>query len=263
MSTKIKIFSLIIIILFSVVGITNAAVTVENKTIDFDLLPDKITADTYLPIEKLVERNIFNVDRVSSDRYIVLYNNNYYILENNRKLVRSNLKNRTLNYSPIIINQHFLVPVEFLDQFLGLRVRIEGGLTLPDRVDRDDQDQVENNLRLRVYLNDDEFDRYDDLEVSIEIMNTGREDINLRFNSAHKYNIYIKNRFGRVLYSWASGKIFSQARQNIEIEGRDSLSFEEEIDLRQFRDGNYILEVEILANNYNFAEIEKNFEIDD
>jgi hypothetical protein len=246
-----------------VVGITNAAVTVENKTIDFDLLPDKITADTYLPIEKLVERNIFNVDRVSSDRYIVLYNDNYYILENNRKLVRSNLRNRNLNYSPIMINQHFLVPVEFLDQFLGLKVRIEGGLTLPDRVDRDDQDQVENNLRLRVYLNDDEFDRYDDLEVSIEIMNTGREDINLRFNSAHKYNIYIKNRFGRVLYSWASGKIFSQARQNIEIEGRDSLSFEEEIDLRQFRDGNYILEVEILANNYNFAEIEKNFEIDD
>ncbi len=136
-------------------------------------------------------------------------------------------------------------------------------MTLPDRVDRDDQDQVENNLRLRVYLNDDEFDRYDDLEVSIEIMNTGREDINLRFNSAHKYNIYIKNRFGRVLYSWASGKIFSQARQNIEIEGRDSLSFEEEIDLRQFREGNYILEVEILADNYDFAEIEKNFEIDD
>ena len=263
MKIKIKVFSLIIILLLSVVGITNAAVTVENKTIDFDLIPDEITEDTYLPINSLVDKDIFNIDRVSSDRYIVLYNDNYYILENNRKLVRSNLRNRTLTNSPIMINQHFLVPVEFLDQFLGLRVRLEGGLTLPDRIDRDDQDNIENNLRLRVYLNDDEFDRYDDLEVSIEIMNTGRDDINLRFNSAHKYNIYIKNRFGRVLYSWASGKIFSQARQNIEIEGRDSLSFEEEIDLRQFREGNYILEVEILADNYDFAEIEKNFEIDD
>lgn len=241
----------------------SAAVTVENKTIDFDLIPDEITEDTYLPINSLVDKDIFNIDRVSSDRYIVLYNDNYYILENNRKLVRSNLRNRTLTNSPIMINQHFLVPVEFLDQFLGLRVRLEGGLTLPDRIDRDDQDNIENNLRLRVYLNDDEFDRYDDLEVRFEIMNTGRNDINLRFNSAQKYNIYIKNRFGRVLYSWADSKIFSQAVQNIEIEGRESLRFEEEIDLRQFNEGRYYVEVEITADNYTFDTIEKSFEIDD
>ncbi|MFN2341338.1 MAG: BsuPI-related putative proteinase inhibitor, partial [Halanaerobium sp.] len=229
---------------------------------DFDLVPDEITADTYLPIEKLVDQGLFDVDRVSSNRYIVLKNNNYYILENSRKLVRSNLRNRTLTNAPIIINQHFLVPVEFLDRFLGFRVRVTGGLTIPDRIDRG-QDSIEDNLRLRVYLNDDEFDRNDDLKVSIEIMNTSRNDINLRFNSAHKYNIYVKNRFGRVLYSWADGKIFSQARQNIEIEGRDSLSYEEELNLRQFREGNYILEVEILAENYDFEKIEKTFEIDD
>jgi len=254
------VFLTLLLMLFSIS--ISAQVQVENQTIDFDLVPDEITADTYLPIEKLVDQGLFDVDRVSSDRYIVLKNNNYYILENNRKLVRSNLRNRTLTNSPIIINQHFLVPVEFLEDFLNFNVRLEGGLTIPNRIDRD-QNDTRDNLSLRVYFNDDEFYRNDDLRVSIEIMNTSRNDINLRFNSAHKYNIYVKNRFGRVLYSWADGKIFSQARQNIEIEGRDSLSYEEELNLRQFREGNYILEVEILAENYDFEKIEKTFEIDD
>jgi len=160
-----------------------------------------------------------------------------------------------------VINQHFLVPVEFLEVFLNFTVRVQEGLTMPDRIDRGDQN--EESLRFRVYLNDDEFDRYEQLRLRFEIMNTGRNDVNLRFNSAQKYNIYIKNRFGRVLYSWADSKIFSQAVQNIEIEGRDSLRFEEEIDLSQFREGRYYVEVEITADNYDFAKIEKEFEIDD
>ena len=260
-SFKITSSILFILIVFSIS--VSAQIQVENQTIDFDLIPDEITADTYLPIEKLVDQRLFEVDRVSDDRYIVLKNDNYYILENNRRLVRSNLRNRTLTNTPIMLNQNFLVPVEFLDQFLGFRVRVAGGLKMPDRIDRGENDQERDSLRIRVYLNDDEFDIYEELEVSIEIMNTSRNDINLRFNSAHKYNIYIKNRFGRVLYSWADSKIFSQAVQNIEIEGRDSLSFEEEIDLRQFREGRYFVEVEIIAENYNFDKIEKEFEIDD
>ncbi|SIQ40911.1 BsuPI-related putative proteinase inhibitor [Halanaerobium kushneri] len=239
----------------------SAQIRVENRTIDFDLIPDQITADTYLPIEKLVDAGLFEVDKVSNNRYIVLKNNNYYILQNNQQLVRSNLRNRNLKYAPVVINQHFLVSVEFLEGFLNFNVRVEKGLTMPDRIGRDDQ--IEENLRLRVYLNDDEFRIYDKLQLSIEIMNTGRDDINLRFNSAQKYNIYIKNRFGRVLYSWASDKIFSQAVQNIEIEGRDSLSFEEEIDLNQFREGRYYVEVEITAANYDFDPVEKEFKIED
>ncbi|PUU94244.1 MAG: hypothetical protein CI947_647 [Halanaerobium sp.] len=261
MRKNIKILFLVIAIaaLFSISA--SAQIQVENRNIDFDLIPDQITADTYIPIEKLVDADLFDIDRVSSNRYIVLKNNNYYILENNEKLVRTNLRNRSLEYAPVVINQHFLVPVEFLEEFLNFNVRVEKGLTMPDRIDRNDQS--ENELRFRVYLNDDEFDRNERLRLRFEIMNTGRNDVNLRFNSAQKYNIYVKNRFGRVLYSWADSKIFSQAVQNIEIEGRDSLRFEEEIDLDQFREGRYYVEVEITADNYQFDPIEKEFEIDD
>jgi len=177
--------------------------------------------------------------------------------------VRSNLSNQTLINSPIVLNQHFLVPVEFLEGFLNFNIRVEKGLTLPDRIDRDDQEKVADNLRLRVYLNDDEFERDEELKVSIEIMNTGRDDINLRFNSAQKYNIYIKSLSGRILYSWDEGKMFSQALQNIEIEGQNSLSFEEKIGLSQFRKGNYIVEIEIVADNYEFEMLKKEFEIED
>ena len=255
------VFITLLMIVFSIS--VSAQVQVENQTIDFDLVPDEITADTYLPIEELADQGLFNVDRVSSDRYIVLKNDNYYILKSDKKLFRSNLKNRTLNNAPVIINQHFLVPVEFLDQILGFSVKITDGLTMPDKNDRSDDSQTADNLRLRVYLNDDEFDRNEQLEVSIEIMNTSSDDISLHFNSAQKYNIYIKNRFGRVLYSWSENKIFSQAVQNIDIDGRDSLSFEEEIKLKQFKEGSYTIEVEVVAENYDFDKIEKEFEIDD
>ena len=256
---KIVLLAILITAVFSIS--VSAQIQVENRNIDFDLIPGEISSDTYLPIEKLVDAGLFEIDRVNTNRYIVLKNNNYYILQNNENLVRSNLRNRNLEYAPIVINQHFLVPVEFLEEFLNFNVRVEKGLTMPDRIDRGDQ--IEDSLRFRVYLNDDEFDRNEQLRIRFEIMNIGANDVNLRFNSAQKYNIYIKNRFGRVLYSWADSKIFSQAVQNIEIEGRDSLRFEEEIDLDQFREGRYYLEVEITADNYDFETIEREFEIDD
>lgn len=257
---KTIIFLLSILILFS--GLVNAQIQVENKTIDFDLVPEQISEDTYLPIEKLIDANLFEIDRVNENRYIVLKDNNYYILQTDRKLVRSNLQNRTLTNAPMVLNQHFLVPVEFLEDFLNFRVRVTGGLTMPDRIDRDNESQTEN-LRLRVYLNDDDFDRNETLRIRMEIMNIGNADQQLRFNSAQKYNIYIKNRFGRVLYSWADGKIFSQAVQNIEIDGRESISFEEDISLNRFSKGRYYLEIEILTDSYDFSTIERRFEIDD
>lgn len=255
---KIAVLALFITILFS--NLVLAEVQVNGKNIELDLTPAEITADTYLPLSELVDHNIVDIDRVSEDKFLLFYRNDYYLLESNSRAVKSNRGDRNLNYRPLKINGHFLVPVEFLDRFLDIEVETGSGLKLPEEIDRGDN---RDNLRLRVYLNDDELDRYQDLEVMIEFLNIDNSTQTIRFNSAHKYNIYIKNRFGRVLYSWASGKIFSQARQNIEIEGRGSLSFEEKIDLNQFREGRYILEVEILADNYDFETVEKNFEIDD
>lgn len=263
MGHKKLITALILISFFILFSISvSAQIQVENKTIDFDLVPERISEDTYLPIEKLIDADLFEVDRVNENRYIVLKNNNYYILQTDRKLVRSNLQNRTLTNEPLVLNQHFLVPVEFLEDFLNFRVRVAGGLTMPDRIDRDDQ-VIAENLRLRVYLNDDDFDRDETLRIRMEIMNIGNSDQRLRFNSAQKYNIYIKNRFGRTIYSWADGKIFSQAVQNIDIKGRDSISLEENIALNRFSEGRYYLEIEILTENYDFSTIERRFEIDD
>ena len=209
---------------------------------------------------KLEKNNLIGLDKVNKEKYFVLTEEGYYLLESGKRIIKSNRRNRYLKYPPLELNDHFLVSVEFIIDFLNFDINKNGDLIYPDDSEKNNS---KNNLRLRVYLNDDEFNRYEDLEVIIEIMNPNRNEINLRFNSAQKYNIYIKNRFGRVLYSWAEGKIFSQAVQNIEIEGKDSLSFEEEIDLRQFREGRYYVEVEITADNYNFETIEKEFEIDD
>lgn len=255
---KIAVLALFVIVLFS--SLVSAEIRVNGKSIDLDLTPEEITADTYLPLSELIDNNIVDVDRVNADKFLVFYKNDYYLLESNVRAVKSNRGDRNLNYTPLKINGHFLVSVEFLDRFLNLDVVSRGGLTMPNEIDRG---QSRDDLRLRVYLNDDEFDRNEELEVIIEVLNINSNTQSLRFNSAHKYNIYVKNRFGRVLYSWADGKIFSQARQNIDIKGRDSLRFKEEINLRQFSEGIYTLEIEILADNYDFNKIEKSFEIDD
>lgn len=255
---KISILALLMIILFS--AVVFAEVSVNGINIDLDLTPDKITADTYLPLSEVVANDIVDIDKVNNHKFLVFYKNDYYMLESNIKAVKSNRGDRNLNHTPLKINGYFLVPVEFLDRFLNLNIESPGDLTMPYDINRD---QSRDDLRLRIYLNDDEFDRAEELEVKIEILNISRDDISLRFNSAQKYNIYIKNRSGRTLYSWADSKIFSQKVKNIEIKGKGSLSFEEEISLNQFREGRYYIEVEIVSDNYEFDRLEKEFEIED
>lgn len=255
---KVIIFLLTILIIFS--GLVNAKIKIENKTINFDLEPNRITGDTYLPIEKLVDVNLFEVDKINMNRYIILKNNNYYILQKDKKIVKSNLKNRKLSNVPIVLNQHFLVPVEFLKEILYFNV--SGDFGISDGSDQGNKNKAEN-LRIRVYLNDDDFDRSDTLKTRIEIMNVGNDDQQLRFNSARKYNIYIKNEYGNTIYSWGEGKWFSQSVQNIRIGSGNSIKFEENITLGQFNEGDYYLVIEILSENYDFSTIERQFEIDD
>lgn len=257
-NNKIIFLSLVLVLLFS--SLVSAEVLIENKRIDFDLTPAEISEDTYIPLNELEKNNLIGLDKINKEKYFVLTEEGYYLLESGKRIIKSNRRNRYLKYPPLELNDHFLVSVEFIIDFLNFDINKNGDLIYPDDSEKNNS---KNNLRLRVYLNDDEFNRYEDLEVRIEIMNPNRNEINLQFNSAQKYNIYIKNRYGRILYSWADGKIFSQARQNIKIEGRDSLSFEEEIDLKQFREGKYFVEVEIVADNYDFEKIENSFEIDD
>lgn len=164
---------------------------------NIDEISDKIQVDK--------DGNYTLRDYIDGDYYVIAFrnvNNNDAIDAGDYYGVSEKFNFKTQNYY-----SHFLVPVEFLDRFLNLNVESRGGLTMPDEYDRD---QSRNNLRLRVYLNDDEFNRNEELEVIIEVLNIDNNTQTLSFNSAHKYNIYVKNRFGRVLYSWADGKIFSQ-----------------------------------------------------
>jgi hypothetical protein len=259
MNYKSKIILMLLSVLLLISASATAAVKVENQRIEVDLTPARITDSTYLPLERLAERGFFELDKINDNKYYLLTDDAYYSLESGKKLVKSNARNINLKNPPLNINGYFLIPVEFLNGIFKYRISVT-----EDSTDWRGEETIKyEDLSFRVYLNEDEFRRYEELEISIEIMNTGRDDIELRFNSGQKYNIYIKNRFGRILYSWSEGKMFTQSVQNLEIEGRDSLSFKEEIALSQFREGKYFLEVEIMADNYDFKTVEKEFEIDD
>lgn len=117
------------------------------------------------------------------------------------------------------------------------------------------------DVKIKVYLNDNKLDQEQELKVKIEILNNSKDDLILKFNSSQKYNIKLINSSNKTIYSWEKEKIFSQALQEIKIEGKDSLIFREKIDLNQFSAEEYSLEVYFLAKNYNFDIIKKEFKI--
>ena len=126
-----------------------------------------------------------------------------------------------------------------------------------------DQIKMEENevLNLELILSEKEYSVQDELELKIAVINNSDSERTLEFSSGHKYNIYIKDEAGNRLYSWAEDKAFIQAFQYIDIPADEAHYFAEKIELSQFDKGNYILEVELLSINYQFAEIKKEFEI--
>ncbi|ADQ15733.1 BsuPI-related putative proteinase inhibitor [Halanaerobium hydrogeniformans] len=160
-------------------------------------------------------------------------------------------KNKLLLLTLFIIL--FVSSMAVANSFVNNRPTIKNG----------DQIKMEEttDLSLNVILAEKEYSVQDKLEIKIEIINNSDSERTLEFSSGHKYNIYVKDESGTKIYSWAEDKMFIQAFQYVDISAGETHYFEQEIDLSQFEKGDYILEVELLSVNYEFAEIEKEFKI--
>lgn len=250
----IYIFMFIIILLSSTL-VQASQLIVENKEVDFDITPDKITEDSYFPLENLKEKFDIEVDTLQSNRYIIFYNNNFFIITVGSQQINTDNGKYNLKTTPIKINDHLLIPVEFLTRFMGLNIRVTDS-KIPIGVE-------ESELKSNIYINKTEFDKYDTLEIIIEVINSTDQDITLEFSSSKKYEILIKNRFGNTVYTWSKNKRFAQAFTELEIDAKDAQHFEEKINLSGFSEGVYYVEAIIESTNIKMNTGRRRFEIDD
>lgn len=245
---------------------------IHEDNIEYKIAPEKITASTYMPLDQIVKEINISIEELSNDKVLIMHKKYFYILTSNETSVQSNNKDLHKDMhmdNPILnVNGYMLIPVEFLTDYLDIKIIAKNywfpGGKFPGKPGKDDEDRDEDkNMTANIYLDDDEYDEYDDMEVTIEIINQSNREEVLEFSSGKKYEIYIRNYQGNIVYTWSKNKNFIQAFQKIKLNPRGRKRYEEEIDLRGFRKGYYYIEAEIVAENFNIKTDIKRFYIDD
>ena len=252
---KILLSIAIVIVIFVISGNMYASQKIlHGKDIQFNIEPDKITLDTYIPSNQINDKIDIEIDNFGEDRVIILYDNNHYLISFKNGLVKSNKGNKKLDNNPLLVNGHILIPVEFLVEFLNINI-IDKNRDLPEG--------GQGNIKTNVYINRTKYDEDENMEVSIEIMNRSDRSKSLEFSSGKIYDIYIRNTEGRIIYTWSKNKVFSQAFKEIKIDSRGSINYEEKIKLSDFEEGTYYIEAVIEATENKYKTGQKRFTIDD
>ena len=225
----------------------------HGEDIKFNIEPDKITMDTYIPSDQISNKIDIEIDNFGEDRVIVLFNNNHYLISFKNGLVISNKGNKKLENNPLLVNGHILLPVEFLVEILDINI-IDKSRDIPEYGQKD--------IKSNIYINKTEYEEDENMEVKIEIMNRSNNTKYLEFSSGKMYDIYIRNTNGDIIYTWSKNKMFNQAFKEIKIGVSGSIHYEEKINLSGFVEGTYYIEAQIETVNNIFKATQKQFSID-
>lgn len=245
---KLYLIFMIIIILISFNSmVLGADFKVGNYNIDFDITPPDLEDNSYIPIDQLSEMESFYFGELTNDKYLIVYKNNFYMFTFENNVVKSSKGNIQLEYNPLQINDHVLVPIEFLK------------IIFKDEIEMNDK--TNNKLELNLNIEEDKINKNDKLVLDINILNQTHEKITLEFSSSQKYDIIIKDQKGKIVYDWAENKMFTQAFERKEIKDDSSLEFEVELDLSGLESGDYFIEVSIVAENYEIKSKNKKITI--
>lgn len=241
------IFTIIFVFLFgsTVLGLE---LELNNKNINFDITPDTLKNSSYIPIDQFKNMGNFYFGELTNDKYLIIYKNNFYMFTFDNNEVKSSAGNIQLEYKPLQINEHVLVPMEFLK------------IIFKDKIKMNDKT---NNNKLELSFNiEDRINKNDKLGLKINILNRTKEKITLEFSTSQKYNVIIKDQKDKIVYDWAKNKMFTQAFERKEIKANSSLKFEEELDLSKLERGEYFIEVIIVAENYEIRSKSKKIVIE-
>ncbi len=215
---------------------------IELEDFDFEIKPEEITEDTYLPFEELKEEIHIRKMNLSEDRYLLNYDNDYFIVEVNSNVVESYSENIYLNNNILEINDHLLLPVEFLTNVLDLDLEDDSEFKRPKPI-------IESRLDTRLYVEENKVKNI--VRVHLLVKNNSDNKKILRFNNGQIYDFVIRDRYGSVVYKWSRGKYFSQAFREIELDEDESIMYDQILKINNLKSGLYYLQGEIKSNNYD------------
>jgi len=246
-----KDYKLIIFLIIAVLAFSNIilaeSLKINEQSINFNIEPEKIEQDSYLPIEQLKELNDISLYKIEDKKVLIIYKSNYFAFAIDSKLINTNQGNKEICCSPIKINNHILVPIDLLELIFGSDLVI----------DNDNN----NNIELNIDLNQVQFNNQEKLNVKIIIHNNSEKEMSLQFNTSQVYNIFIKNKQNEVIYNWAQNKMFTQSFTTKIIDAKSKIELQEEINITNLKIGTYYLEVQIVANNIDIENEKLKFEV--
>ncbi len=240
-------FLILILILIFSTSTFSSSLKVDNEDINFSIEPEKITNNSYVPIEQFKKLENFSLYSIEENRLLIIYNSNYYAFSLNNREIKSNKGNFNICCMPIKLNDHVLVPFELIEKIFGKAII--------------NSNDINKTIDIKLTLDQQKIEEEKFLNIEITLYNQTNEKITLEFSTSQKYNILIKDKNNNVIYNWEKGKMFTQAFTYKSIEADSSIKFAERINISDLKEGTYNLILNMKANNYTIKNEEVEFSI--
>lgn len=208
---------------------------VGGEKVEFDLTPDQINEEVLIPLDQLTDEYSMEIVRLSEGQVFIFYRNQYCILNLGKYEAQLNNEFIILKEAPLEVNGHYLVPLGFICEFLGVDYSShEGVIQIPIPI-------LIKDLEVQVLLEDRFFHNGDRADFHILLKNvSGRKQV-LHFNSGQRFDLIIKNQAGEIVYRWSRGKMFIQAVSKVVLEPGESMLFSGTLEIRGLQPGLYEL----------------------
>ncbi|ACL69276.1 BsuPI-related putative proteinase inhibitor [Halothermothrix orenii] len=231
---NILVLSLVLVVLAG--GTALADINIDGDNVEFDISPDRLTEDSLVPLDQFKDMVPMEIVEMDNGDRLIYFEGDYFIIEIGKVEVETNRGVRYLDTEPIYINGHTLVPVEFITDFLGIDIEDFGDLQPLPPV------KIGNSLKARLIVGKQVYSRNQSIRVYILLENEGKHREVLQFTSGKKYDVYVKDKFDRIVQKWSDNKMFAQIMQELVLEPEESVLYELKLKFRGLSEGTYYLQ---------------------
>jgi hypothetical protein len=229
-------------LLLSITQVT-LAVNIDLEEIEFDLTPSgEINQNTYLPLDQLQEQIPIEIIEISEERTLVYYRNGYYIIEIGEDTIETNSNNIKLKNEPLEINNHLLIPLEFVADCLNISLNLNPNLKRPRPI-------TAKELETEIFLEENVVKNMG--KVYLLLKNKSNREQVLNFSSGQTYDFIIRNQYGSIVHKWSKGKFFTQAFNEVKLKPGESVLYDQKLKINKLKPGTYYIQGKIKAKNRN------------
>jgi hypothetical protein len=91
------------------------------------------------------------------------------------------------------------------------------------------------------------------IHFSLDLTNAGKKNLELEFPSGQEYDFAVMDSTGREVYRWGKERMFTQSLQNRQLDGGETMRFEERAD-KALPNGSYVAVATLRSSNFPVQE---------